>query len=54
MTDNGALARFHPEVRGWFEATYRAPTDVQRQSWPVIGAGEHALITAPTGSGLCA
>lgn len=47
----GALVGFHPHVRAWFEATFRAPTDVQRKSWPAIAAGRHALITAPTGSG---
>ena len=30
---------------------FRTPTDVQEQSWPRIAAGEHLLITAPTGSG---
>ena len=30
---------------------FRAPTDVQERSWPRIAAGEHLLITAPTGSG---
>jgi len=45
------LAGFHPHVRAWFEAAFVAPTDVQRKSWPLIGAGHHALITAPTGSG---
>ncbi len=47
----GVLAAFHPGVRTWFETAFGAPTDVQRRSWPVIMAGENALITAPTGSG---
>ena len=46
-----ALDRFHPEIRDWFVDRFRTPTDVQEQSWPRIAAGEHLLITAPTGSG---
>ena len=46
-----ALARFHPQIRSWFQDRFRAPTDVQERSWPRIAAGEHLLITAPTGSG---
>ena len=46
-----ALDRFHPEIRRWFRDRFRVPTDVQVQSWPRIAAGEHLLITAPTGSG---
>jgi ATP-dependent helicase Lhr and Lhr-like helicase len=45
------LASFHPLVSQWFAAQFAAPTDVQRRAWPVIAAGQHALITAPTGSG---
>ncbi len=46
-----ALDHFHPEVRRWFVGAFRAPTDIQERSWPRIAAGEHVLITAPTGSG---
>lgn len=46
-----ALDRFHPEIQRWFRDRFRAPTDVQERSWPRIAAGEHLLITAPTGSG---
>ena len=46
-----ALAPFHPHTRAWFESAFAKPTDVQTRSWPVIAAGRHALITAPTGSG---
>ncbi len=46
-----ALAPFHPHTRAWFESAFAEPTDVQTRSWPVIAAGRHALITAPTGSG---
>ncbi|MDE0658182.1 MAG: DEAD/DEAH box helicase [Gammaproteobacteria bacterium] len=46
-----AVDRFHPRIRDWFIDRFRTPTDVQAQSWPRIAAGEHLLITAPTGSG---
>ena len=45
------LEQFDPEIRRWFSATYRTPTDVQVRSWPQIATGAHVLITAPTGSG---
>ena len=47
----GALDVFHPEIARWFRTTFGEPTDVQRRSWPRIAAGEHLLVTAPTGSG---
>ena len=50
-TSLAALEQFHPEIRRWFVATFREPTDIQRRSWPRIAGGEHLLITAPTGSG---
>ena len=46
-----ALEQFDPEIRRWFTATYRTPTDIQARSWPQIASGKHVLITAPTGSG---
>ena len=46
-----ALSFFHPEIRDWFTQTLGAPTQVQTQAWPVIAAGNHTLITAPTGTG---
>lgn len=45
------LAQFEPGVRAWFTERFPSPTAVQAQSWPRIAAGEHVLITAPTGSG---
>lgn len=42
---------FHPLVSRWFKKKYGMPTDIQAKAWPVIAKGEHALITAPTGSG---
>ncbi|TNF71415.1 MAG: DEAD/DEAH box helicase, partial [Acidobacteria bacterium] len=46
-----ALAVFHPLVAGWFRERFGTPTEVQGGSWPRIAAGDHVLITAPTGSG---
>lgn len=45
------LADFHPIVQQWFSGRFAGPTEPQRGSWPVIAAGGHALIAAPTGSG---
>jgi ATP-dependent Lhr-like helicase len=45
------LSPFHPLIAEWFVRQVGQPTDVQQQSWPKISAGEHLLITAPTGSG---
>ncbi len=42
---------FTPATRAWFEATFAAPTDAQREGWEAIAAGHHTLIHAPTGSG---
>jgi len=46
-----ALSHFHPLVRRWFESDVGRPTAVQAAAWPAIAAGEHVLVTAPTGSG---
>ncbi len=49
---SGALARFHPAVRTWFERRFaEGPTEAQAGGWPAIAAGSHTLICAPTGSG---
>jgi ATP-dependent Lhr-like helicase len=45
------LTQFHPLVTRWFQKRIGRPTDVQQEAWPKIAAGEHLLITAPTGSG---
>ncbi len=45
------LTSFHPIVAQWFNTHFDAPSDVQRQAWPAIRAGESTLIAAPTGSG---
>jgi ATP-dependent Lhr-like helicase len=46
-----ALSAFHPVVADWFRREVGEPTEVQRAAWPVIAAGRHVLVTAPTGSG---
>ncbi|MCZ6856193.1 MAG: DEAD/DEAH box helicase, partial [Gammaproteobacteria bacterium] len=46
-----ALVQFQPSIQQWFETQFERPTDVQAKSWPLIAAGKHVLITAPTGSG---
>ena len=45
------LTSFHPVVARWFNTHFDTPSDVQRQAWPAIRAGESTLIAAPTGSG---
>ena len=50
MADD-VLRLFAPETRDWFRETFAEPTDIQARAWPRIAAGEHTLITAPTGSG---
>jgi ATP-dependent helicase Lhr and Lhr-like helicase len=42
---------FTAPTRRWFESAFAAPTEVQRQGWERIAAGEHTLLIAPTGSG---
>ena len=48
---NTILSRFHPLIEKWFVESVGNPTEVQAKAWPRITAGEHVLITAPTGSG---
>src|SRR6185369_3818066 len=45
------LSLFHPAVRDWFTASFRAPTRAQEMGWPAIASGDWTLIFAPTGSG---
>ncbi len=47
----GGPPHFSPPVLAWFAARLGAPTPVQAAAWPRIAAGEHLLVTAPTGSG---
>ena len=51
MPAHPVLQHFQPRIAAWFAARFAAPTDAQVQAWPIIAAGGHALITAPTGSG---
>ena len=48
---SSSLETFHPLVRRWFGEHFAAPTDAQAKAWPLIAAGEHVLVSAPTGSG---
>ncbi len=45
------LDRFSEPTRTWFGAAFAAPTPAQAGAWQAIGAGRHALVVAPTGSG---
>ena len=45
------LDLFHPIFKDWFLRAQGKPTEIQSLSWPVIAAGEHLLMSAPTGSG---
>src|SRR5581483_5289870 len=45
------LAQFHPAVKRWFEAVFRAATRPQSMGWPAIARGDSTLILAPTGTG---
>jgi ATP-dependent helicase Lhr and Lhr-like helicase len=52
MNVNQSLRNFfYPLVAQWFQEQIGQPTDLQQQAWPKIAAGEHILITGPTGSG---
>src|SRR3954447_6177295 len=46
-----ALSRFSEATRTWFAAAFAEPTAAQVGAWEAIGAGRHALVVAPTGSG---
>src|SRR3954469_8389621 len=46
-----ALSRFSEPTRAWFAAAFAEPTAAQVGAWEAIGAGKHALVVAPTGSG---
>ena len=45
------LSEFHPVVAEWFAGVFGDATAPQREAWPAICAGKHALIAAPTGAG---
>jgi ATP-dependent Lhr-like helicase len=46
---NSIPSTFHPIIARWFDEKIGHPTDVQKQAWPEIMAGNHVLISAPTG-----
>ncbi|KTC73790.1 helicase, DEAD/DEAH box family [Legionella birminghamensis] len=41
----------HPLIKEWFVNQFETPTAPQIEGWPGILAGQHTLISAPTGSG---
>ena len=47
----GPLDLFSAPTRTWFGAAFAEPTPAQAGAWAAIGAGHHALVVAPTGSG---
>ncbi len=47
----GAITRFAPATRAWFESAFAGPTPVQEDGWQRIASGDHSLLLAPTGSG---
>ncbi len=47
----GALDRFSPATRAWFEGAFAAPTAAQEGAWDAVQRGANALVVAPTGSG---
>jgi len=49
--DDEVLGGFSPAAAEWFSTTFPEPTAPQVKGWPVIAAGDHTLILAPTGSG---
>lgn len=50
MSEN-SLEIFNKLTERWFTSTLGTPTLVQEQAWPVIAAGRHTLVSAPTGTG---
>jgi len=45
------LKLFHSKTQKWFAHTLGEPTSVQKEAWPGIAAGQHVLVSAPTGTG---
>lgn len=50
-TMEDVLRLFGKETSEWFKHTLGAPTMVQQEAWPMIAAGDHVLVSAPTGTG---
>ena len=45
------LQLFSHPTRSWLQQTFASPTRIQQLGWPVISAGHHTLLIAPTGCG---
>lgn len=45
------LGLFREKTAKWFSDTLGEPTAVQKEAWPLISAGKHVLVSAPTGTG---
>lgn len=45
------LRLFEEETAEWFGNALGEPTPVQKEAWPIIAAGKHVLVSAPTGTG---
>ncbi len=45
------LGLFREETSRWFTDALGEPTAVQKEAWPLISAGRHVLVSAPTGTG---
>ena len=41
-----ALDCFHASTRDWFAQAFEQPTRVQREAWPTLAEGMHALLLA--------
>ncbi|MDE7185005.1 MAG: DEAD/DEAH box helicase, partial [Lachnospiraceae bacterium] len=51
MKKETVLTLFEKETQKWFQQTLGEPTPVQEEAWPSIKAGQHVLVSAPTGTG---
>src|SRR5262245_23722097 len=38
-------------IANWFRRRYGEPTEIQRAAWSRLPAGQHLLLSAPTGTG---
>jgi ATP-dependent Lhr-like helicase len=48
---DAALAALAQPARDWFLERHAVPTPAQRLAWPLLAAGKHVLVSAPTGGG---
>jgi len=46
-----SITIFNQFTVDWFTHVLGTPTAVQEEAWPAIAAGEHTLVSAPTGTG---